>query len=219
MNRGKTLIMATVLSTLLAGTAESAIIAAWDFEGVSGSATGQSFVSTSTSVGTGTFGGQHSSPGTSWDVFETGGGNTVFRANDWSANDYFDFTTDAAGFENLSISFNLLQVGTPPLTFSVLYGVAGSAMIDSGVDVVADLTSFVVAKTALLSDPSVQGESLVIRIVANSDASAPLNSVRIDDVQILGDAIATPVPEPSAAVPWLVLGAAAVFRRKLRNKG
>lgn len=143
----------------------------------------------------------------------------LIAVTDWSANDYFDFTTDAAGFENLSISFNLLQVGTPPLTFSVLYGVAGSAMIDSGVDVVADLTSFVVAKTALLSDPSVQGESLVIRIVANSDASAPLNSVRIDDVQILGDAIATPVPEPSAAVPWLVLGAAAVFRRKLRNKG
>lgn len=209
-------ISGVLLWAALAATAQSAVITSWDFEDDPVSFTGQVFSGSQTAVGTGTFGGRHASTSTSWAIFNTDGGNTDFRANNWSEGDYFEFVTDTAGFENLSFSFNLLQVGLPPMTFSVLYGLPGTKLQPAKGSVIPDLTSFGDPTVIEIDNPFLQGKELTVLIVANGDAASALDSVRIDNVQMLGDAVAASVPEPSAILPSVLL-AGAIWVRKRRK--
>ena len=117
-------------------TAPAAVtLANWNFDGSSISTIGtspgnigaDSGVNASTSFAT----GLHASGSTKWTSPQGNSGSLYsFSADHWAVGDYFQFTTSAAGYKNLVISFEQTSSGTGPSAFKLAYSTDGNTFYD-----------------------------------------------------------------------------------------
>ncbi|MBX2931101.1 MAG: T9SS type A sorting domain-containing protein [Chitinophagaceae bacterium] len=83
-------------------------------------------------IGTGDATNPHSSGSVAYSNPVGNGSTESFSSNNWSAGDYYQFTTSTNGYENITLSFDQTGSGTGPKDFKVQYSTDGSSFTDLG---------------------------------------------------------------------------------------
>ena len=204
-------------------------LAHWTFEntGVAGVSNTTTFTYGPADAGTLSLGssasGSHASAGTDWSFPAGNGSARALSSNNWSVNDYYQFTLSTAGYEALSVSFGQLGSATGPANFSFQYSTDGNTFQAFGSPITLTSTStWNVSNFDLSSVPSLNDAANVyFRIINTStnsiggvDPVAATGTSRIDDFLVTG----TVIPEPST---YAMMGLGAMllvgfqrFRRK-----
>lgn len=111
----------------------AAVLAQWTFENTFASITGTaaSGPAVAPETGTGSFAGAHVSASSVWSSPAGAGSAHSYSGNNWgttsAADNYYQFSTSTAGYEDISVSFNAMGSGTGPKNFTILYSTDGSA--------------------------------------------------------------------------------------------
>lgn len=212
--------IAAILLTTLVCAAEAAVISTWTFEpqpftDLSNSSVGPTVTAT---TGPGSATGFHALATTDWSTPAGNGTTDSFSSNDWSVGDYYEFTTDTTGYEDIIVSWDQTRSSTGPGTFDFYYSSTGSAgpytLALDNYTVLANTTAAGPPATApwssmtprqsvytftvdLSAITALDGNSSVaIRLVGDVAAAAG-GTNRVDNFQVDG----TLVPEPT----WLAV--------------
>jgi PEP-CTERM motif len=225
----KTLLLPLILLSLV-GSAQSAILASWDFESpntpadLTNATTGPTV---SPTTGTGSLFGFHASAATDW---TTPAGNISadsYSVNTWAVGDYFQFSTSTVGQSEITISFDQTGSGTGPRDFEIFYSTNGTTFTTTGATYAvllnggapnaswspttggAAYSSFfdLSALTALDNQATVYFRlQQVTTVSTNAGVVATGGTSRIDNVVVTG------VPEPATALLG-ALGLLGLLRR------
>lgn len=131
----------------------------------------------------------------------------ALSANNWSVNDYWQFSLTTVGFQNLTVSFGQLGSATGPANYQFQYSTDGTTFTNFGTAIT--LTSSSTFKTSTFDLSSVtdvnNALSVVFRVVDTSTTAigggtvGTTGSGRIDNFLLTG----IPIPEPSV---YMLLG-------------
>lgn len=155
-----------------------------------------------------------------------------FSSNTWDVGDYFQFSTNSTGYENVQLSFDQTSSNTGPSDFKVQYSTDGTTYTDfANYDVIANgqasgfvnfwgatpLTGYsytfdLSSITALNNDASIFFRLVdTSTITPNGGTVGAAGTDRVDNVSIS----ASPIPEPGSLT---VLGLAALTAVKRRRR-
>jgi hypothetical protein len=154
-----------------------------------------------------------------------------FSSNGWDVGDFYQFSTDASGYENIQVSFDQTSSNTGPGDFKVQYSTDGATFTDfANYDVLANgqASGFVTfwnsstteagysysfdfsSITALNDDASIFFRLVDTSTIApNGSTVGASGTNRVDNVSIS----ASPIPEP-ASLSLLGLAALATIKRR-----
>ena len=208
-----------------AASAQSNIVASWDFEPdpLPSILTSPTFPASGSFAadngGTGSLIASHASNNTTWSSPSGNGSTNSLSANNWTIGDYFQFQFSTVALSNIAITWSQTRFSSGPSDFSLQYstngalftvftnytvGVATWSSESNNLSSIfaADLASIV----AIDNQPDVY-----LRLVAESAPTATSGSTRIDDVTI------TAVPEPGT-FSMLALAAVGVAAHVIRRR-
>jgi predicted extracellular nuclease len=129
------LILAMVFSFLPGQPARAAttIIAQWTFESPNTPAAASAAIypnAIAPAVGSGNAGGVHTSASTAWSTPVGNGSAYSFSSNNWSVGNYYQFSTNTAGFTGISVSWDQTGSATGPRDFKLAYSTDGTTFTD-----------------------------------------------------------------------------------------
>ncbi|HRK29793.1 MAG TPA: PEP-CTERM sorting domain-containing protein [Tepidisphaeraceae bacterium] len=134
-------LMFVALAALSASSwASGAVVSGWSFEALTlpntpgttpPAPSAGSFLS---DTGNGTMSGTHASAATVWSTPAGNGTAKALSSNNWGVGDYYEFTSDLTGFEDVIVTFDQTGSGTGPRDFKLQYSSTGIAgpYIDAG---------------------------------------------------------------------------------------
>jgi MYXO-CTERM domain-containing protein len=221
----KTALAATALAAF-SFSAQAVTVVQWDFESYTApTGTFTTFGGIAPSIGTGLGSVFHSTAAT----FSTPVGNGSAKslsANNWSVNDYWQFTFSTVGYSGVTVTFDQAGSGSGPRDFTALYSLDAVNF--------SPLGSYAVALSSWSSAAPATGFDHTFSLpVAASDAPTVYFMIRdVATVSINGSTIgtggtnrvdnftvsATPVPEADTAA-MLVAGLAALGFMARRRRG
>lgn len=146
-----------------------------------------------------------------------------FSANNWSAGDYWSFTTSTLGFSGVTVAFDQAGSGTGPANFGLSYSINGGAFTQFTTYTVPLSTGWNTTTTNQLSEVVPGGgafdnvTSITFRLVdlnTTSIGGATVGTTGTDRVDNF--TVVSPVPEPStlALAAMGVAGCMVAFRRR-----
>jgi hypothetical protein len=137
--------------------------------------------------------GLHASGSTVWSTPVGNGSPKGLSANNWGANDYYQFTVDASAYQAITFGWSQTRSSTGPATWKVQYAVGSGSFVDIGGTYTVGTTSWssgstasgsIFAPVAIPADANNQAQ-VKIRLVSTV-AGAAAGTCRIDDVIIAG---------------------------------
>ncbi len=151
----------------------------------------------------GLFGGNatafHSSPDTVYSNPVGNGSGESFSSNNWNFDDYYQFTTSTAGFQDIQFGWSQTRSGTGPVDFAILWsadGVTFESLFTYSVEAISwssQNTNPGSVYAPITLPPSAADLTTVwVRIFAEDAGGAPAGSNRVDDVYFKGFAIPAP---------------------------
>lgn len=218
----------SAVALVAASSAWADTLAQWTFEnsGPSIAGTSTTFGPIAPEVGSGNAYGVHASASTVWSSPVGNGSPESFSANNWSVNDYFEFTIPSTvGYKDVSISYDQIGSGTGPRDFSFTYSTDGSIFITVGSYQLTSGVSWsgtIGGRPDQLSFLNISAldnwnGTIYFRVVDDSTTSINGGTVaaggtgRIDNFTVT----ATMIPEPSAlALVGLGVAGLVAFRRR-----
>lgn len=139
-----------------------------------------------------------------------------FSSNNWSVDDYYQFSTSTVGYEGITITWEQTRSSTGPGTFDLLWSTDGAAWTALVVDYnVAQVSwssgAFTAGSTQgpHLAPAALDNQTTVYFRMASKVTTASAGTNRIDDVVIQGRLI----PEPGT-IGLLAIGALVALRRR-----
>ncbi len=230
---------------ILAGIFESqASLAQWTFEtsqpASSGPFAAEDGIYAATSFASGyhanTVSSQYSSP-------LGAGSDNSFNSKNWSADDYYQFTTRTLGYTDINVTFKAASSSTGPQNFDLAYSTDGSSFsvfttysvrnnaspnptwsaTMSAANAALYAFSFDLSSIAGLDDQPI----IYLRLIDHDAAAAGGGTVastgasRVDDFTILANPRVTSVPEPATFIAGALLGlplAVQSFRRLRKSR-
>ncbi len=205
-----------------ASTLHASVFTKWTFEASIPTTAGPH----AAEVGTGTASGVHASSSTVWSNPVGNGSNESFSSNNWSAGDYYQFSTNSVGIQDIIISFAQTRSSTGPNDFALFYSTGGSFTSFASYVVPAEtwLAATAVPASVFTFDLSAltaldDQASLVFRLVT-TDTTAAAGSNRVDDFTVNATLIPTTgvVPEPASLLVWGGIGLLGFGLVKLKKK-
>jgi len=129
-----TCVVAAAVS-LIAANASATVIAEWTFETSYASITGSSatFGGLAADVGSGTASGLHANV-SAWSAPVGDGSLKSFSVNNWSQNDYFQFTLSTAGYSGITLDWDQTSSNTGPADYVLQYSNTGTSFTQFGGD-------------------------------------------------------------------------------------
>jgi hypothetical protein len=193
-------LLAALLMLLSSSIIYAQTIALWTFETSHPNNSGPYSAETGTGIATAVH------AGTSTFSSPSGNGSShSFRANNWTAGDYFQFAVSSIGYENITFSFSQTSSARGPKTFEVQVSTDGTSfttLAGSSYNVVNNNWNVVNSNATSLHSFNLPGignqPTLVIRLkvangstAANGSAITASGTSRIDNVSIMGS---SPLP-------------------------
>lgn len=145
------------------------------------------------------------------------GSNESYSSNNWTAGDYYQFTTSTEGYENITVQWDQIRSGTGPAQFVLQWSADGTNF--------DDLLTYEVLSTpswssttyrpehtfGAVSLPAAAADQATIYIRLTSlETTASGGTNRVDDIIISG----TLIPAPGALALLAVAGLVGVRRRR-----
>lgn len=210
---------ASAAAAFVASTANADIIAQWTFE-TSVPATAGPFAAEGGTLAASSFAsGFHVSSATVYSNPVGNGSNESFSSNNWTIDDYYQFSTSSTGYDTITITWDQTRSSTGPEMFAL------QVSSDNFTTFTTLVSSYSVGLTTWSSGtyqsastfaPVAAGASfanqanLSFRLVAKSAASGAAGTNRVDNITIEGRV----VPAPSAAALLGLAGLVAGRRRR-----
>lgn len=146
------------------------------------------------------------------------GSNESYSSNNWTAGDYYQFTTSTEGYENITVQWDQTRSATGPANFVLQWSLDGTNFSDLLTYEVAAITwstnpaSYQPGSTfAAVALPAAAADQSIIYIRLTSlDTTAAAGTNRVDDIIISG----TLIPAPGALALLAVAGIVGVRRRR-----
>ena len=206
---------------------DSTVISSWSFDAVtlSGAATptisaGPADIGAQLSGSLAT--GVHASTATVYSTPAGNGSAKSFSSNNWGLGDYYQFTLDATGFDNINVTFGQFRSSSGPADFKLSYSTDGVSFTDVPFAAAStypvptapswssvpssfqptEVFSFDLSSTAVLNNDS----SIFFRLVdATVAPTAAAGTGRVDDFTVSDGPVQliAAVPEPDAAITTL----------------
>lgn len=248
MNKNLLAVVATFAGTTLIGSAAplnvpggSTVLTTWGFDSLTAgtiapsASPGAGVAATAGAADSGTqaTGSQASGlhAGASTYSTPTGNGSTAsFNSNTWAVGDYYQFTLNTLGADNINVTFGQVGSGTGPRDFKLSYSTDGTAFTDFVTYTVAlsDWSNSTVRNTGIqLFDLSAvtalnNQASVFFRLVDTSTTSISGGTVgaggtdRVDDFTVSdGPVTIQVVPEPNTVLTLIGgLGVLGLLRRR-----
>jgi len=223
MKKSLAIVLGCSLS-FVAATAQADTLANWTFETSLPTTSGGHLAEAGLNAGTSQAYGSHASSSTVYSNPAGNGSLESFSSNFWAIGDYYRFTTNSVGFENISISFDQTSSNTGPRDFILEWGTDGVVYNTFATYQVAPISwssgtgnplssySFDLSSiTALNDSPSVYFRLTVATDVSSNGTGtiATAGTNRVDNIVISGTAI----PAPGALA---LLGLAGLVSRRRR---
>jgi hypothetical protein len=232
-------ILAVVCLTWVTGLAQASVIADWTFEtGTITSTFGNNTdyghadaadagISTAATDAS----GHHASAATGWSLAAGNGSANGLDAEHWGLNDYFQFSASAAGFSQITISYDQISSSSGPGKFLFEYSTDGTTFNPVGSDYTITRSSWnAFSHTSLTTFTenlaSISGlnndATAVFRLVDDSTTSegngivATGGASHVDNFIING--IPTTVPEPSEFSLVFSVGLAGLCVCRMRRR-
>lgn len=206
---------------VFASAANAAVVTQWTFETSVPATAGPH----AAEVGTGS---ASSNSGTGYSNPVGNGSGESFSSTGWNSGDYFEFSSSAAGYQNISVSWDQTASSTGPRDFALLYSTNGTTFSNVFSYAVLQnlatptgpgLWNSATAISAYSFSPAVDlsalanAASVYFRLVDTSTTSTSGGTVgtggtnRVDNFKISGDLIPPPtvVPEASALLVWSII--------------
>jgi len=220
-----TFLAASAAAALAASTAGADVIAQWTFE-VSVPTTAGPHVAEGGAMAMSSFAsGVHADLATIYSNPVGNGSAEAFSSDKWAIGDYYQFTTDATLYQDLTISWDQARSSTGPVTFSLFGSTDGfttSTLLLGSYTVLQSggtgapgtwssgtyLPMYTFAPVAAGSAFDAQA-SVTFRMVAQTAPGGSAGTNRIDNVTIEG----TLIPAPSSAALIALAGLVARRRR------
>jgi hypothetical protein len=125
------LLLAALTGYCLTSSSQGATITSWTFEtslpgGASG-ITAATITGITPEVGSGTASGVHASSATTYSNPVGNGSTDSFSSNTWAVGDYYQFSTNTIGYEDITLSWAQTSSGTGPGEFTLAYSVNGGS--------------------------------------------------------------------------------------------
>lgn len=182
----------------IAAVANADVLANWTFE-TSVPTTAGPHAAEAGVVG-GSASGFHTSGATAWSNPAGNGSNESFSSNNWSIGDYYQFSVDTSGYENVTFGWSQVRSSTGPSGFRFEYSTDGGSSFSAimAYVVTADVfwSSGAPQPTTIYSPVLVSGADnagvVLFRLTATSSPSGSSGSNRVDDIVVSGDVVPAP---------------------------
>ena len=219
------LVALCAIVVLSSAATQAAVLSSWSFEApstpadLSNSATGPT-VTNDGGVNAGSLVGVHASTATDWTTPVGNGSVDSYSVNDWAIGDYFQFTTNSLGFDDIAVAVDHTSSPTGPRDFSLQYSTDGTTYTpfadysvlantapdnwNSGTRLPIHTYTFDLSSVSALDNQAILSFRLAMRttVSANGTTVAAGGTSRVDNVTVL--------PEPSSlacvALGLLVIG-------------
>ena len=124
--------LALLLGAFVAPVQAQNVLASWNFETATISATGPSFGPIAADVGTGnaSASGNHTSVNTVWSSPSGNGSARSFNSSHWAVGSYYQFTTSTFGHNAINLAWDQAGGGFGPKEFKLQYSTNGLSFTD-----------------------------------------------------------------------------------------
>lgn len=217
----KLAISTLLIAFLSVGAASAAVIADWTFETSIPANAGPFAAELGDNAATSFASGFHVSTATVWSSPAGNGSPHSFSSNNWSINDWYQFTASTVGYTDITFGWDQTRSNTGPMTFDLAWSLDGTnfnVLVNdftvpanlnppgfwNGTTYIPDYTSGPLAAPAALNNQPI----VYFRLINQVTPGGSGGTYRVDNVVIGGT-----VPEP-ATLTLLALGGLAVLRRR-----
>ncbi len=216
---------AGIVCCLAPQSAQAVVLANWTFETSIPTTAGPH----AAEVGTGNASGLHASGAVVYSNPAGNGSAESFSANEWQVNDYWQFTTNTTGFQNITIQWDQTSSNTGPRDFQLAWSTDGTNFTNLGAQYMVlpnaapnpvwnATTSSPIYTFGPIAGPAALDNQATIffrmfqssTVSANGGTVANTGTDRIDNVIIDG----TIIPEPASLGLLAGAGIAMLLRRR-----
>lgn len=214
-------VVALSLSLTTGALADQTTLAHWTFEvsqpSGSGSVSGPYAAEAGIFAATSMASGFHASTATTWSSAGGNGSSRSFNSNNWSAGDYYQFTTTTLGYESITLSWDQTRSPMPagPSVFELQWsndGVNFNALFQYNISSIAWSPTYQPGSTfgpVSLPETVADQELIYVRFVS-AQTTEPFATNRVDNIVISG----TLIPAPSALALLSLAGMVGARRRR-----
>ncbi len=200
----------------VAAVANADVLANWTFE-TSVPATAGPHAAEGGVVG-GNATGFHTSSATVYSNPSGNGSNESFSSNNWSTGDYYQFSVDTTGYENITFGWSQIRSGTGPGDFNLEYSTNGGssfstvlsyAVVGGGSDFWSSSSTHLTSIYAPQAVSGADNAGVVLFRLTSLVTTASGGTNRVDDIIVSGDVVPAP-----GALALVGLGGLLVGRRR-----
>lgn len=195
----------------IAAVANADVLANWTFETSVPATAGPH----AAEVGSGSASGFHASSAAVYSNPAGNGSNESFSSNNWGTGDYYQFSVDTSGYENISFGWSQIRSGTGPADFKLEYSVDGGgsfstvmnySVLGGGSDF---WSSSSVHTTSIYAPVTISGADdagVVLFRLTSLVSAASAGTNRVDDITVAGDVVPAPGALALVGLSGLVIG-------------
>lgn len=203
--------LALVAFAGIAAVTNADVLANWTFETSLPATAGPH----AAEVGSGSASGFHASSAAVYSNPSGNGSNESFSSNNWSTGDYYQFSVDTSGYENISFGWSQIRSGTGPADFKLEYSIDGGgsfstvmnySVLGGGSDFWSSSSVHVTSIYAPVTISGADDAGVVLFRLTSLVSAASAGTNRVDDITVAGDVVPAPGALALVGLSGLVIG-------------